>query len=263
MIARRLLNLTLKVWRQENAATEGRFETYQLRDISPEMSFLEMMDVLNEQLIEAGEMPIAFDHDCREGICGSCAMMINGQAHGPLKNTPTCQVHMREFEDGDTIIVEPFRAAAFPIIKDLAIDRSAFDRIIQSGGYVSMSTGNAPDANSVPVPKPAFEKALDAAVCIGCGACVASCKNASAALFTSAKLAHLNYLPQGKPEKNRRTLRMVQQQDHEGFGACSNTYQCEAACPAGISVRNIAKMNRDYFVATLTADEKVEPIEKS
>ena len=263
MIARRLLNLTLKVWRQENAATEGRFETYQLRDISPEMSFLEMMDVLNEQLIEAGEMPVAFDHDCREGICGSCAMMINGQAHGPLKNTPTCQLHMREFEDGDTIIVEPFRAQAFPIIKDLAIDRSAFDRIIQSGGYVTMSAGNAPDANSVPVPKPAFEKALDAATCIGCGACVASYKNASAALFTSAKLSHLNHLPQGKVEKHRRSLRMVQQHDHEGFGACSNTYQCEAACPAGISVRNIAKMNRDYLVASMVCDEKVEPVEKS
>ena len=263
MIARRTLNLTLKVWRQENAAAEGRFETYQLQDISPEMSFLEMMDVLNEQLIEAGEMPVAFDHDCREGICGSCAMMINGKAHGPLKNTPTCQVHMREFEDGDTIIVEPFRAQAFPIIKDLSVDRSAFDRIIQSGGYVTMSAGNAPDANSVPVPKPAFEKALDAAVCIGCGACVAACKNASAALFTSAKLAHLNYLPQGKVEKHRRTLRMVGQHDHEGFGACSNTYACEAACPAGISVRNIAKMNRDYLVASMVADEKVEPIEKS
>ena len=256
MIAARTLNLTIKVWRQRSPEDAGRFETYQLADVSPETSFLEMLDLLNEQLIIAGDEPVAFEHDCREGICGSCGMMINGQAHGPLKNTTACTLHMREFKDGDTIVIEPWRAAAFPVIKDLVVDRSAFDRIQQSGGYVSVNTGNAPDANSVPVPRREFEKALDSAVCIGCGACVASCKNASAALFTGAKVAQYAHLPQGHPERAKRVLAMVQTHDEEGFGACSNTYQCAAACPANIPLRSIADMNREYLKASLFSDEK-------
>ena len=249
------LTLTLKVWRQDDAADDGRFETYRLADVSPETSFLEMLDLLNEQLITEGHEPVAFEHDCREGICGSCGMMINGQAHGPLKNTTACTLHMREFADGDTIVIEPWRAAAFPVIKDLVVDRSSFDRIQQAGGYVSVNTGSAPDANSLPVPRRVFEKALDSAVCIGCGACVASCKNASAALFTGAKISQYAHLPQGHPERNKRVLAMVDQHDAEGFGACSNTYQCAAACPANIPLSVIADMNREYLKATLFSDE--------
>ena len=248
------LNLTLKIWRQAGPDERGGFKTYQLTDVSTHMSFLEMLDVLNEQLIERGEEPVAFDHDCREGICGMCSLMINGKAHGPDLETTTCQLHMRRFNDGDTIVIEPWRATAFPIIKDLVVDRSAFDRIISAGGYVSVNTGNAPDGNAVLVPQRDQEKAMDAAACIGCGACVAACKNASAMLFTSAKVSQLALLPQGKPERAQRVLSMVARMDEEGFGSCTNTSECEAACPAGISVSNIARMNREYMRATLTAD---------
>jgi len=220
------------------------------------MSFLEMLDLLNEQLIDEGSEPVAFDHDCREGICGSCGMMINGQAHGPDNETTTCQLHMRRFQDGDTILIEPWRAVAFPVIKDLVVDRTAFDRIMQAGGFVSVNTGQAPDGNCLPVPRHDQESAMDAAACIGCGACVAACKNASAMLFTSAKVSHLAQLPQGEPERARRVLKMVAQMDTERFGACTNTYECEAACPVGVSVSNIARLNREYFKATLLSHEE-------
>ncbi len=245
------LSLTLKIWRQQNAQTRGQFQTYRVDGISSDMSFLEMLDVLNERLIEQGEEPVAFDHDCREGICGACGMMINGQAHGPEAETTTCQLHMRRFRDGDTIVIEPWRARAFPVVRDLVVDRSAFDRIIAAGGYVSVNTGNAPEANSILVPKNDSETAMNAAACIGCGACVAACKNASAMLFVSAKVSHLALLPQGGPERRKRVLSMVAQMDKEGFGGCSVTEECEAACPAGISVSNIARLNREYVKAVL------------
>lgn len=244
------LTLTLRVWRQDNSESKGKFVDYKVNRISPHMSFLEMLDVLNEQLIALGEEPVAFDHDCREGICGSCGVMINGQAHGPDRETTTCQLHMRRFQDGERIVVEPWRAQAFPVVKDLVVDRTALDRIIESGGYVSIKTGQAPDGNSVAIPRQDQEGALDGAVCIGCGACVAACKNASAMLFTSAKVSHLAQLPQGDPERPQRVLNMVAQMDYEGFGGCSNTYECEAACPAGVSVEHIARLNREYVKAT-------------
>lgn len=247
------LDLTLHIWRQDSGASEGRFETYPLHGVSPDMSFLEMLDVLNEQLVGEGRDPVAFDHDCREGICGSCGVMINGQAHGPDLETATCQLHMRRFKSGDTLFIEPFRARAFPILKDLVVDRSAFDRIIAVGGFVSVNTGAAQDANSLPAPKENADLAMDAAACIGCGACVAACPNAAAMLFVGAKISHLGLLPQGKPERSRRVLEMVSQMDAEGFGNCGNIYECEAACPKAISVENIARMNRDYLVASATA----------
>lgn len=250
------LSLTLKVWRQASPKASGSFREYSLQDISPDMSFLEMLDILNEKLIADGQEPVAFDHDCREGICGSCGVMINGQAHGPDRETTTCQLHMRRFEDGDTIYIEPWRANAFPVVKDLVVDRTAFDRIIQAGGFVSMKAGQAPDGNSVPIPRQDQESALDAAVCIGCGACVAACSNASAMLFTSAKVSHLAQLPQGSPERHQRVLNMVAQMDKEKFGACTNIYECEAACPAGVKVTHIARMNREYLKATLCAQEE-------
>ena len=243
------LNLTLKVWRQAGPDQPGEFRVYQLSDVSPDMSFLEMLDVLNEQLLAQGEEPVAFDHDCREGICGCCGLVINGQPHGPLRETTTCQLYMRHFKDGDTIVIEPWRAAAFPVIKDLIVDRTPLDRIIAAGGYVSVNTGQAPDGNTIPIPQEVAEKALDAAACIGCGACVAACKNASAMLFVSAKVSHLALLPQGHPERRKRVLSMVEQMDAEGFGACTNTYECEAACPEGVSITNIARLNREYFKA--------------
>lgn len=248
------LNLTLQIWRQPNGESSGGFRNYSLQNISTHMSFLEMLDVLNEQLIEQGEEPIAFDHDCREGICGTCGVVINGQAHGPDNETTTCQLHMRRFNDGDTIVIEPWRAKAFPVVKDLVVDRSAFDRVMQKGGFISVNTGNAPDANVVLVPREVSETAMNAAACIGCGACVAACKNASAMLFVSAKVSHLAVLPQGKPERSQRVRGMVDQMDAEGFGNCTNTSECEAACPAAISVHNIARLNREYMRAVLTSD---------
>lgn len=230
-------------------------ETYPVAEVSPDMSFLEMMDVLNDQLIRAGKDPVAFDHDCREGICGMCSMYINGEAHGPGRGITTCQLHMRSFKDGDTIYVEPWRAKAFPVIKDLAVDRSAFDRVIQAGGYVSVNTsGNTQDANAIPIPKEDADRAFDAATCIGCGACVATCKNSSAMLFVSAKVSQLALLPQGEPERKRRVLRMVEQMDKEGFGNCTNTGACEVECPKGISLENIARMNREYLRASVTSE---------
>ena len=245
------LNLTLRIWRQAGPEARGQFRDYKLSGVSTHMSFLEMLDVLNEQLIESGEEPVEFDHDCREGICGMCSLMINGQAHGPDKATTTCQLHMRRFSDGDTITIEPWRATAFPVVRDLVVDRSAFDRVISSGGYVSVNTGNAPDGNAIPVPGQQQEKAMDAAACIGCGACVAACKNASAMLFVSAKVSQLSILPQGKAESGKRVLNMVAQMDEEGFGHCTNTSECEAACPAEISVNNIARLNREYVKASV------------
>ncbi len=247
------MKVTLHIWRQKSPADSGRMVTYQLDDVSPDMSFLEMLDVLNEQLIKRGEEPIAFEHDCREGICGSCAMMINGLAHGPERGTTTCQLHMRSFPDGAEIYVEPWRAQPFPIIKDLVCDRSALDRIIQAGGYISVNTGGAPDANTLPVPKAAQERAMDAAQCIGCGACVAACPNASAMLFLAAKVSHLAQLPQGQPERKDRVRKMLAQHDREGFGHCTNIGECEAACPKEISVEHIAQLNRDYIAAACTA----------
>jgi succinate dehydrogenase / fumarate reductase iron-sulfur subunit len=247
------MNLTLKVWRQKNANSKGELKTYSLKDISPDMSFLEMFDVLNEELLLKGEDPIAFDHDCREGICGMCSMYINGHPHGPGQTT-TCQLHMRSFKDGDTIVVEPWRAKAFPVIKDLVVDRSAFDRIIQAGGYISVNTGNAPDANEIPISKEIADKAFNAATCIGCGACVAACKNASAMLFVSAKVAQLSMLPQGQVERKKRVEKMVAQMDEEGFGACTNTGACAAECPKEISLTNIAILNREYLTAKATSD---------
>ncbi len=246
------MKLTLKIWRQANAQAKGKMETYQLEEVSPDMSFLEMMDVLNEQLIEQGIDPVAFDHDCREGICGMCSMFINGEAHGPDRLVTTCQLHMRKFKDGDTITIEPFRAKAFPVIKDLTVDRSSFDRIQQAGGFVSVNTsGNTQDANAIPIDKHDADKAFDAATCIGCGACVATCKNASAMLFVSAKVSQYALLPQGKVEATDRVLNMVNQMDEEGFGNCTNTGACEVECPKGISLENIARMNREYLHASL------------
>jgi succinate dehydrogenase / fumarate reductase, iron-sulfur subunit len=239
----------LKVWRQAGPASSGEFQTYPLDTVSPDMSFLEMLDVLNEQLIMAGDDPVSFDHDCREGICGSCGMLINGKPHGPEPATATCQLHMRKFRDGDTIVIEPFRAAAFPIIKDLAVDRGSFDRIIASGGYISAPTGTAPDAHAVPVSKVNADAAFDAATCIGCGACVAACPNGSAMLFTAAKVTHLGLLPQGQPERNDRVVNMVAQQDREGFGGCTNIGECSAACPKGISMETISRLNHDLLGA--------------
>lgn len=248
------MTIHLNVWRQEGPDKPGRFETYSVPDVSPDMSFLEMFDVLNEQLTLEGKDPVEFDHDCREGICGSCNMVINGQAHGPNARTATCQLHMRSFKDGDTLFVEPWRASAFPIIKDLVVDRDAFDRIMEAGGYVSVNTGNAPDANAIPIDKTAADSAMDFATCIGCGACVAACPNASASLFVGAKLAHLSLLPQGQPERNRRVINMVNQMKEEGFGDCSNHAECEAVCPKGISIAGIAAMRRDYMKAVLSGD---------
>lgn len=245
------MNLTLKVWRQNNAGERGRFETYNAQNISPDMSFLEMIDVVNEHLIQEGKDPIAFDHDCREGICGMCSMYINGRPHGPKQGVTTCQLHMRSFKDGDTIVVEPWRSAAFPVIKDLAVNRSSFDRIMSAGGFVSINTGNAKDANTILIPKEDADLAFDAAACIGCGACVAACKNASAMLFVSAKVSQLALLPQGQIERKSRVLNMVKQMDAEGFGNCTNTGACEAECPKGISIENIARMNREYLKAGL------------
>lgn len=244
------MNLNLKVWRQKNSQSKGHFETYQVKNISSEMSFLEMIDVLNEQLIAEGKDPIAFDHDCREGICGACSMYINGRPHGPWERNTTCQLHMRAYHDGDTIVIEPWRAKAFPVIKDLMVDRSAFDRIIQAGGYISVNTGNAVDANALPIEKQHADDAFMAAACIGCGACVAACKNSSAMLFTSAKISQLSLLPQGAPERKTRVVNMVAQMDKEGFGACTNTGACEAVCPKGISLTNIARMNKEYLAAS-------------
>jgi succinate dehydrogenase / fumarate reductase iron-sulfur subunit len=244
------MNLTLKVWRQKNKSAKGALETYQVKDVSPDMSFLEMFDVLNERLINEGKEPIAFDHDCREGICGMCSMYINGRAHGPKKAITTCQLHMRSFKDGDTIVVEPWRSAAFPVVKDLVVDRSAFDRVIAAGGFVSVNTGNAKDANNILVPKHDADEAFNAAACIGCGACVASCKNGSAMLFVSAKVSQLALLPQGQVERRDRVLNMVQQMDEEGFGNCTNTGACEAECPKSISLENIARMNREYYCSS-------------
>lgn len=247
------MHLSLKVWRQKNKNAEGHFETYSLDGISPDMSFLEMFDVLNEQLVHENKEPIAFDHDCREGICGSCSMHINGRPHGPLSAITTCQLHMRSFKDGDTVVVEPWRAEAFPIVKDLVVDRTAFDRIMSAGGFVSVNTGNARDANSLPVAKEAADEAFMSAACIGCGACVAACKNSSAMLFTSAKVSQLSLLPQGQAERKIRAEKMVAQMDSEGFGACTNTGACSAECPKGISLDNIARLNREYLGAKITS----------
>src|SRR5690242_3969205 len=245
------MKVTLKVWRQKNAKSPGGFKTYESPELNANMSFLEMLDVVNEQLADKGEEPIAFDHDCREGICGTCSLMINGKPHGPHRGVATCQTYMRSFKDGDEIVVEPFRAKAFPLIKDLVVDRKALDRIQEVGGFITVRTGSAPDANSIPVPKDNAELAMDAAQCIQCGACVAVCKNASAMLFVAAKGSHLNLLPQGKPEKERRALNMVRQMDAEGFGNCTVTGSCEAVCPKEISLSFIAKLNRDYGLAVL------------
>ena len=247
------MKLTLKIWRQKNTADKGGFVTYVADHVSKDMSFLEMLDVLNDQLTERGEDPVHFDHDCREGICGMCSLYINGKPHGPLQTT-TCQLHMRSFSDGETITIEPWRAKAFPVVKDLVVNRSAFDRIIQAGGYVSVNTGGVPDANKIPIPKIVADLAMDAAQCIGCGACVAACKNASAMLFTSAKVSQLALLPQGQVERKTRAEKMVAQMDSEGFGACTNTGACEAECPKGISITNIARMNREYFSAVVSSD---------
>jgi succinate dehydrogenase / fumarate reductase, iron-sulfur subunit len=249
------MNLTLKVWRQKNSKANGQLETYQVKDVSSEMSFLEMFDVLNEQLIAEGKEPITFDHDCREGICGMCSMYINGRAHGPWQGTTTCQLHMRAFKDGDTITVEPWRANGFPVVKDLMVDRGAFDRIIQAGGYISVNTGNAVDANSLPIDKNKADAAFAAAACIGCGACVAACKNSSAMLFVSAKVSQLALLPQGQPERQSRVLNMVAQMDKEGFGSCTNTGACEAECPKEISISNIARLNREYIMAGFSSEK--------
>jgi succinate dehydrogenase / fumarate reductase iron-sulfur subunit len=249
------MNLTLKVWRQKNSKEQGRFETYQVSDISSEMSFLEMIDVLNERLIKEGKDPIAFDHDCREGICGMCSMYINGRPHGPWHANTTCQLHMRAYKDGDTIVVEPWRANSFPVIKDLVVDRSAFDRIVQAGGYISVNTGNAVDANAMLIEKDKADAAFAAAACIGCGACVAACKNSSAMLFLSAKVSHLALLPQGEPERKSRVLSMVHQMDKEGFGSCTFTEACEAVCPKEISVTNISRLNKEYMIAGLTEEK--------
>ena len=246
------IKITVKIWRQKNATAKGHFETYKLDQVSTDASFLEMLDQLNEQLTKADRDTIAFDYDCREGICGMCGAVVNGQAHGPMRKTTLCQLHMRSFANGDTIVIEPYRAKGFPVVKDLVVDRSAFDRVIQAGGFISVNTGSAPDAHAILVSKTIADKAMDAAECIGCGACVAACPNASAMLFVSAKVSHLNLLPQGQPERYDRANNMVLQMDKEGFGNCSNEYQCEAACPKGISVENIARMNKDFLKANTT-----------
>lgn len=250
------MNLKLKIWRQRNKSTAGSFVTYEMKNVSEDMSFLEMMDLLNDQLVVSGDLAVEFDSDCREGICGSCSLMINGQPHGPELGNATCQLHMRKFKDGDTILVEPFRAKAFPVIKDLVVDRSSLDRIIQAGGYVSTKSGPHPDANAIPIGKPIADKAMDAAACIGCGACVAACPNASPSLFTSAKISQLALLPQGHPERIRRVLNMVDQMDKEGFGGCTNIGECEAACPKSISIEHIARMKREYLRATILEEEQ-------
>ena len=247
------LHIKLHVWRQKNRASEGKFVTYDAPDISPDMSFLEMLDTVNERLVAKGEEPIAFDHDCREGICGQCGVVINGAAHGPRKATTTCQLHMRSFKDGDELTLEPWRAKGFPILRDLMVDRSSFDRIIAAGGFITAPTGNAPDGNAIPVPKPDSDKAMDAAQCIGCGACVAACPNGSAMLFVSAKVSHLGLLPQGQPERDMRVLRAVATMDEAGFGSCTNHGECEAVCPKEIPIEFIARMNRDYLKAMLFA----------
>ena len=252
------MRITLKVWRQEGPDRPGRMETHRLEDVSPHMSFLEMLDVLNERLIASGADPVAFDHDCREGICGACSLVIDGQAHGPEALTTVCQLHMRHYSDGDTIHVEPWRANAFPVVKDLVVDRSAFDRIVAAGGFIAAHTGSAPDGNAVPIPKPFADQAMDAAACIGCGACVAACPNASAMLFVAAKISHLALLPQGEPERERRALAMVRTMDAEGFGNCTNHFECMAACPKGISVENIAWMNRELLRAVMIGRPALE-----
>lgn len=251
------MRLKLRIWRQASAAAPGAFVDYELDDVSPDVSFLEMLDMLNERLEAAGEEPVAFDQDCREGICGACSMMIDGEAHGPEKLTTACQLHMRHFADGDTILVEPWRAKPFPVLRDLVVDRGAFDRIIAAGGYVSVGTGEAPEANAIPVPKPLADKAFEAASCIGCGACVAQCPNGAAHLFTAAKIAHLGLLPQGQPERDQRVVSMIEQMEAEGFGSCTNHRECEAVCPKGISIDWIARMNRDYLSAKLRGVERV------
>jgi succinate dehydrogenase / fumarate reductase iron-sulfur subunit len=245
------ITLNLMIWRQLNAQDKGNFVKYTLPDVSPDMSFLEMLDVLNEKITKEGGEPVEFDNDCREGVCGMCSLVINGFPHGPNERTATCQLYMRHFKDGDTITIEPFRAKAFPVVRDLVVDRSAFDRIIAAGGYTSVNTGSAPDGNAIPVPKENADHAIDAAECIGCGACVAACPNASAVLFVGAKIAQYTFLPQGEPERKRRAMRMVQQMDIEGFGNCSNHAECEAVCPKGISIMNIARMRREFFKAVI------------
>jgi succinate dehydrogenase / fumarate reductase, iron-sulfur subunit len=250
------MNIKLKIWRQKNASTKGSFETYDLEGISPEMSFLEMLDFLNKILIEQGKEPVAYEHDCREGICGSCGLYINGRPHGPMKETTTCELHMREFKDQETIVVEPWRSKAFPIIKDLVVDRSSFEKIMNAGGFINVDVGSAPEANNLPISKLIADKAFDAAVCIGCGACVAACKNSSAMLFVAAKVSHLSMMPQGKVEARQRVVSMVKKADEMGFGNCSNTYACEFDCPKGISVEFIAQMNREYFSAKVCGHKK-------
>ncbi len=250
------MDLTLKIWRQKDAKSEGKMETYPIKDISEHSSFLEMLDVLNENLVNEGKEPVAFDHDCREGICGMCSLYINGEAHGPDRGVTTCQLHMRMFNDGDTIYIEPFRSKAFPVIKDLVVDRSAFDRIQHAGGYISVNTsGNTQDANALPIPKPDADKAMDAATCIGCGACVATCKNSSAMLFVAAKVSQYSYLPQGQVERKERAINMIEQMDKEGFGNCTNTGACEVECPKGISLEFIARMNREYLKASVVSEK--------
>ena len=248
------MTINLKIWRQAGPDAPGRFEKYAVEDVNPHMSFLEMLDVLNEQLIKKGEDPVEFDYDCREGICGSCGVVVDGVAHGPQKRTACCQLHMRHYRDGDSIVIEPWRADSFPIVRDLVVDRTAFDRIIEAGGYVSVNTGSAPDANAIPIDKSDVDEAMDYATCIGCGACVAACPNASASLFTGAKMAHLALLPQGDPERHRRAKAMVDQMAEEGFGDCSNHAECEAVCPKGISISAIARMRREYMKAVLAGD---------
>lgn len=249
------MDFTLKVWRQSGPESKGQMVSYEVKDISSDTSFLEMLDILNGELVHKGEEPIHFDHDCREGICGMCSMYINGQPHGPLRGTTTCQLHMRSFSDGDTIFIEPWRAQAFPVVKDLMVDRSSFDRIMQAGGYVNVNTGGAPDANLIPISKEVANEAFDAATCIGCGACVAACKNASAMLFVSAKVSQLSQLPQGKVESKARVQAMVEQMESEGFGACTNTGACSVECPKEISLSNIARLNREYFASKLSKSE--------
>jgi succinate dehydrogenase / fumarate reductase iron-sulfur subunit len=248
------MNLTLKIWRQKNANAVGKFETFNVKNVSPDSSFLEMLDVMNEELEVKGIDPVAFEHDCREGICGACSLVINGRPHGPLQGITTCQLHMRHFKNGDTIWIEPWRAKAFPVIKDLVVDRTAFEKIMQAGGFVSVDTGGVPDANAILIPKETIELATDAAACIGCGACVAACKNSSAMLFVSAKVSQFALLPQGQPERYNRVQAMVKVMDEQGFGSCSNTYACEAECPKQISVKNIARMNREYFMAKVKTE---------
>ena len=250
------MNLTLHVWRQKDARTPGRFVTYEAHEISPDMSFLEMLDIVNERLIEGGEEPIAFDHDCREGICGTCGVVVNGRPHGPRERTTACQLHMRSFADGDSLTIEPWRAKAFPVLKDLIVDRGALDRIIAAGGFIAAPIGSAPDANAIPVRKVLADLSMDAAACIGCGACVAACPNASAMLFTAAKVSHLGLLPQGQPERFDRVRAMVARMDAEGFGSCTNHEECEAACPKGITVETIGRMNADYVMASLTVGRR-------